>query len=88
MKCQQIIRETKELIDSYHKAIKAKIYEEERIKKKSEFLHRMEEKREKVYFIPKKKNDKYETGLYLKPKALSINANKKIRFELFDFLYE
>ena len=85
---QQIIKGTKEIIDLYHKTIKAKLYEEERKKKLSLFMHKMEEKSKKVYFIPNKKFNKYPAGLYLKPKTFSVNKNKKNNFELFDFLYD
>ena len=87
-KCQKIIKEAKEQIDLYHKTIKAKLYEEEKNKKLSDFINKMDEKSKKVYFIPHKKFEKYPFDLFNKKKNESINKNNKKKYELFDFLYD
>ena len=87
-KCQKIIKEAKEQIDLYHKTIKAKLYEEEKNKKISDFINKMDEKSKKVYFIPHKKFEKYPFDLFNKKKNESINKNHKKKYELFDFLYD
>ena len=85
---KRIIDEVKEQIDLYHKTIKAKLYEEERNKKNEEFINKMNEKKNKVYFIPKKNYDRFPFYLYNKKKNDSVNKNKKKKLELFDFLYD
>ena len=85
---KKIIDEVKEQIDLYHKTVKAKLYEEERNKKNEEFINKINEKKNKVYFIPKKKYDRFPFYLYNKKKNCSVNKNKNKKLELFDFLYD
>ena len=85
---KKIIDEVKEQIDLYHKTVKAKLYEEERNKKNEEFINKINEKKNKVYFIPKKKYDRFPFYLYNKKKDCSVNKNKNKKLELFDFLYD
>ena len=84
----QVIKEIKEQIDLYHKTQKAKLYEEERNQKISEFLNKMEEKSKKVYFIPHKKFENFPYELYHKKKNNSINKIKRKKLDIFDFLYD
>ena len=85
---KKIIDEVKEQIDLYHKTVKAKLYEEERNKKNEEFINKINEKKNKVYLIPKKKYDRFPFYLYNKKKNCSVNKNKKKKLELFDFLFD
>ena len=85
-KNKKIIDEVKEQIDLYHKTIKAKLYEEKRNKKNEDFIIKVNEKKNKVYFIPNKKYDKYPFYLYNKKKNDSVNKHKKKKLGLFDFL--
>ena len=87
-KYQQIIKETDEQIDLYYKSKKSKFYREERIKKMSEFMHKMEEKGKKVHFTPNKKYEEFPFNLYNKKKNNSINKNKIKKIDVFDYLYD
>ena len=87
-KCQQIIKETAEQIELYYKSKKSKFYREERIKKISEFMHKMEEKGKKVHFTPNKKYEEFPFNLYNKKKNNSINKNKIKKIDVFDYLYD
>ena len=86
-KNKQIIKEAEEQNELYHKMIKAKTHEENKMKKIKDFIQKMREKSRKVYFLPHKKVNLYPFGLYPKKKPVSINNNKN-KFELFDFLYD